>query len=656
MHQLKIIQEDPYLKNYERQLINRIEWYQNTKDYIEKHFGTLYNFANAHLTFSFNYDEKNKGWWFREWLPHAHQVFLIGDFNDWNRSSHPLKRGNFGVWEIFLPDVEYKDKLVAGSEVKIHVIADNGALDRIPAYIRETSEDENHNFNGVFSGFNTFKWTDENFRKQKIETPLIYEAHIGMATEKEEVGSYRDFADKILPRIKNLGYNTVQLMAIQEHPYYGSYGYQVSNFFAPSCRFGKPDDLRYLINKAHEMGLAVILDVIHSHSVKNRNEGLIEFDGTSLYFTGHHPEWDSAIFDYAKLEVKRFLASNLRYWMEEFHFDGFRFDGVTSMLYHHHGLMDFTEYHQYFEHVNNDAVIYLQLGNDLIHEINPNIISIAEDMSGMPGICRSVKDGGLGFDYRLAMGIPDFWYNLLENKSDEQWHMGDLYWRLTNRRLNEKNIAYAESHDQAMVGDKTLAFWLMDKEMYTAMEKSQENIIIDRGIALHKMIRLITATLGGEAYLNFMGNEFGHPEWIDFPREGNNWSYHYARRQWSLAENKNLKYEFLLNFDQKLIDFIKKTALLNQKDDYKILENNENKILVFSKGSHLFAFNFGTESFSDFAIPLKEKGNYKICLSTDDEPFGGFERIDKDLVYKTQKNNDLLIYLPSRTALVFEKK
>lgn len=653
-HQLKIIKNDPLLIHFENRIINRIEWYENTKGYIEKHFGSLNRFATAYKFFGFNYDKDKKGWWFREWLPNAHKVTLIGDFNQWDREATPLKRGNFGSWEIFLPDSEYAEKLLPGSKIKIHITADNGSLDRIPAYIKQTVQNEDHSFDGVFTGKSTFKWTDKNFVPTK-NSPLIYEAHIGMATEEERVGTYREFADNILPKIKDLGYNIVQLMAIQEHPYYGSFGYQVSNFYAPSSRFGSPDDLRYLVNKAHKLGLSVILDVVHSHAVKNRDEGLAELDGTEQYFNGWQPDWDSRTFDYAKIEVKRFLASNLKYWLKEFHFDGFRFDGVTSMLYNHFGHTSFDDYGKYFENTNNDAIIYLQLANDLIHQINPNVISICEDMSGMPGACRAIEDGGLGFDYRLAMGIPDFWFNTLEFKRDEDWHMGELYWELVRRRYGEKTIAYCESHDQALVGDKTLAFWLMDKEMYDFMSVDSQSVIIDRGIALHKMIRFVTAVLGGEGYMNFMGNEFGHPEWVDFPREGNNWSYFYSRRQWSLAEKDYLKYKYLKDFDKAMLDFLTKSNILNVHDDYKIYEDNQNGVLGFSKGGYVFLFNFGKESFVNFATTLLQDGDYQVVFSSDDEQFGGFDRVATSDKYSTQ-DRLLRIYLPSRTVLVLKKK
>ena len=392
-------------------------------------------------------------------------------------------------------------------------------------------------------------------RPAKPSALRIYEAHVGMSSPEPKVSSYAEFRDNVLPRIKMLGYNAVQLMAVQEHAYYGSFGYHVTNFFAVSSRCGTPDDLKSLIDRAHELGLYVLMDCVHSHASNNVLDGLNQFDGTeSHYFhegvRGYHWMWDSRLFDYSKKEVMRFLLSNLRWWTEEYQFDGFRFDGITSMMYTHHGLqMVFTgDYGEYFGlNTDVDAVVYLMLANAMLHGLYPDAITVAEDVSGMPTLCRPVEEGGIGFDYRLQMAMADKWIEYLGEMTDEEWNMGNLVHTLTNRRYGEAAIAYAESHDQALVGDKTIAFWLMDKDMYDFMALSGPSTPrVDRGMALHKMIRLLTMALGGEGYLNFMGNEFGHPEWIDFPRQdytspagkfipGNGSSYHLCRRRFDLV-------------------------------------------------------------------------------------------------------------------------
>ena len=664
--QLAIIQEDPWLAPYQQEVKERLENFQKALIEIEEAEGSLLNFATAHQYYGIHFDNKKNGWIYREWAPNAHQLFLIGDFNGWDRNSHPLERNQQNDWEIFLPFETYHPTFIHGSKIKVTIHGANGITDRIPAWIQKVIQDPiSHDFCGqLWFPENKFNWTDTQFIKTvNNQSPIIYECHIGMAQESEEVGSYRDFADKILPRIKQSGYNTIQLMAIMEHPYYGSFGYHVSNFFSPTSRFGTPEDLKYLVNQSHEMGIAVIMDIVHSHSVKNIAEGLNEFDGTDhQYFhlgkRGYHVGWDSKLFDYGKWEVKKFLLSNVRFWLEEYHFDGYRFDGVTSMLYLHHGNIDFDHYDKYFKlDVDTEAITYLQLANAVVHQFKQNAISIAEDVSGMPGLCRNAEEGGLGFDYRLAMGIPDYWIKILKEKSDEEWDINEIWSVLNNRRFGEKSIAYAESHDQALVGDKTLAFWLMDKEMYFHMKLEDQNPIIDRGMALHKLIRLITISLGGEGYLNFIGNEFGHPEWVDFPREGNNWSHQNAKRQWSLADNKELKYQCLGNWDKAMIECIDNSKLLDASKATQLQMDEENKVIIFEKNQLVFIFNFSpTNSIFNYQFTAPEKGTYRILLNSDKKSFGGFDRVDENIDYPTDQNQQVSIYLTNRTAMVLTKK
>lgn len=640
-----LVKIDPWLEPYSDAIRDRTERYEKRL----KEYGDLSEFATSHQSLGLH--REKKGWVFREWAPRAQALFLTGDFCNWSREAYPMKRSReLGIWEVRLPESALKD----GDLYKVHVVGANGAHDRIPSHASYLVQDKKtHAFSARVMDQPAYNW--ENSSPGKIEAPRIYEAHVGMATEEHRVGTYREFADDILPRIARLGYNVVQIMAIAEHPYYGSFGYHVANYFAPSSRCGTPDDLRYLIDKAHGLGLAVLMDIVHSHSVKNFAEGLAAFDGEEgLYFhEREHPQWDSRLFDYGRTEVCRFLLSNVVYWMTEFRFDGFRFDGVTSMLYHHHGNIAFDHYDKYFiDGVEWDAVTYLQLANHLIHQINPDALSIAEDMSGMPGLCRPIAEGGMGFDYRLAMGIPDHWIKLLKHTPDEEWNLDEIYHTLTNRRYGEKTIAYAESHDQALVGDKTLAFWLMDSAMYHHMSLEDTHAGIDRGMALHKILRLITLALGGEGYLTFMGNEFGHPEWVDFPREGNNWSYQYARRQWSLADNPKLKYGQLEAFDAAMMEVAK--GILESPGAQMLNLDQANQCFQFERGGLVFAVNLSpTISVADYGFPVPGDGDYRLILSSDNRAFGGHGRTDSTIDYPSDEGR-LKIYLPSRTVLVFQ--
>lgn len=663
---LKLISDDPWLEPNAKDVEDRYNRYLEKLNRINRDFGNLQDFADGYKYFGFNFDRKQNGWTYREWAPNAKGLYLVGDFNNWQQFAHPLKRNDFGIWEIFLDYKNYQDTFLHGSKIKVLVDSKMGLNYRIPAYITRVIQDEDtKNFSGQLWFPDPFDWNHDNFNAGKAGDLFIYEAHVGMAQEKEGVGTYLEFVENVLPRIVQGGYNAIQLMAIQEHPYYGSFGYHVSSFFAPSSRFGTPEELKNLIKKAHETGIAVILDVIHSHTVKNTVEGINRLDGSDgQYFhpgsRGEHPQWDSKIFDYGKTEVLRFLLSNLKYWMKEFHFDGFRFDGVGSMMYFHHGLETIDSRDKYFRQgVEWDAITYLQLANTLIHNIDPQSVSIAEDVTGMPGLTSPTGDGGLGFDYRLGMGIPDFWIKLLKEYRDEDWNLNEMWHVLNDRLPHVKTVAYCESHDQALVGDKTIAFRLMDKEMYWHMQIDDDNLIIDRGIALHKMIRLFTISLGGNAWMNFMGNEFGHPEWIDFPREGNNWSYKYCRRKWSLADNPKLKYQFLAAFDREMVRVTRENKILSSLFGNQLNMDETNKTIVFERNHLIFVFNFHpANSIPGYRFPVPKAGEYHLILNSDDRQFGGHGRIDDSTRFIAQSEGPtpfLSIYSTNRTAMVFKR-
>lgn len=665
--QLKLIQQDPWLEPYRSQIEFQQTYIRNKENQLTQDGKlSLSDFASGYMYYGLH---KEAGRWvFREWAPNATQIFLTGTFNNWEcRSDFELKPTGNGNWEVALP----LDAIHHEDYYKIKVIWNGGSGDRIPAYATRVVQDiQTYLFSAqVWDPAYPYMLPKKRF-KPKSNTLMIYECHIGMAQEEAKVGSYIEFRDLVLPRIASEGYNAIQIMAIQEHPYYGSFGYHVSNFFACSSRFGTPDELKSLIDRAHQLGIAVIMDIVHSHSVKNENEGLARLDGSDhqYFHTGskrEHPAWDSLCFDYGRDEVIHFLMSNCKYWLEEYQFDGFRFDGVTSMLYYNHGLgADFVTYADYYNtNVDKDAVTYLTLANKMIHEINRNAITIAEDMSGMPGIALPCEDGGMGFDYRLAMGIPDFWIKTIKELKDEDWKPSKLFWEVTNRRKNEKTISYVESHDQALVGDKTVIFRLIDADMYWGMSKfDAQKESVDRGLALHKMLRLITSSTINGGYLNFMGNEFGHPEWIDFPREGNNWSSEHARRQWSLMDDKNLKFHYLSDFDKAMLSVIASKGFV-RTEIKRLWDNDDDQILAFQRKDMLFVFNFNpVKSFSDYGI-LVPRGSYQIVLNTDDSQYGGFNRVDDSLtcfthldpLYRKNRKEWLKLYLPARTALVLRK-
>lgn len=667
----QLLEADPYLQPYKKDFQRRYTQFCHRLKVIEENEGGLDKFSRSYESFGVN-RQADGSLYCREWAPGAEAVFLTGDFNGWNPFSHPYKKMHFGKWELYIPPREDNVSPIShGSKLKVVIRDKNGQiLYRISPWATYVVKE---NKNVIYDWIH---WDPEQSYKHKHPHPKkpksvrIYESHVGIASPEGKIASYKNFTHNVLPRIKDLGYNCIQMMAIMEHAYYASFGYQVTSFFAASSRYGTPDELKELVDTAHSMGILVLLDVVHSHASKNSEDGLNLFDGTNSCFfhegsRGNHDLWDSRLFDYASWEVLRFLLSNLRWWIKEYGFDGFRFDGVTSMLYHNHGIgAGFSgDYSEYFGlHVDEDSLVYLMLANHMIHTFYPDCITIAEDVSGMPALCCPLAQGGSGFDYRLAMAVPDKWIQILKELKDEDWNIGDIVHTLTNRRYNEKCIAYAESHDQALVGDKTLAFWLMDAEMYSNMSVlSPLTHVIDRGIQLHKMLRLITHALGGEGYLNFMGNEFGHPEWLDFPRKGNDESYHYARRQFNLVDDQMLRYRCLYTFDRDMNKLEERCGWLAAPAAYVTAKHEEDKVIAFERSNLLFVFNFHPyKSYTEYRVATNLSGKYKIVLDSDETQYGGHQRLDHNTDFFTEPfpyNNrscSLLLYIPSRVAVVLQ--
>ncbi len=657
---LKLVEEDKLLKPFAGIIEKRHQQVLAMEREFTYRTTRLSDSCNSYLYYGLH--RTNEGWVFREWAPNATAIYLLGEFNDWRK--HPdyaLTKVGDGNWEIKLPLGALAHEML----YRLLVEWNGGSGERLPSHVRRVIQDEYTKIYSaqVWDPLNPYQMRHE--RPKRTDYPLIYEAHIGMSTEHRRVSTFTEFRLFVLPRIVDLGYNTIQLMAVQEHPYYGSFGYQVANFFAVSSRFGTPDELKALIDTAHSMGIRVIMDIVHSHAVNNEEEGLSRFDGSyDQYFypgdRGYHPLWGSRCFDYGKHEVLNFLLSNCKYWLEEFRFDGYRFDGITSMLYWDHGInKDFTEYSLYYDgNQDESAITYLALANRVIHQVDPEAITIAEDMSGMPGVASPIEDGGMGFDYRMNMGTPDYWIKLLKEKRDEEWHVGDLFYELTNKREEEHTISYAESHDQALVGDKTIFFRLVDKAIYSSMGVFDKNVIIDRGMSLHKMIRLVTIGTAADGYLNFMGNEWGHPEWIDFPREGNGWSYDHARRLWSLVDDENLRFRFLNMFDKAMIQMVNDTGVFHWRPE-PLVRDNERQVLIFTRGDYLFVFNFNPEkSFPDYVFDAPS-GKYTMVLNTDNKNFDGVGRIDEEVEHFTRYvspgRGQLSLYVPARTGFVLRR-
>uniref|UniRef100_T1JBA1 1,4-alpha-glucan branching enzyme n=1 Tax=Strigamia maritima TaxID=126957 RepID=T1JBA1_STRMM len=673
----KLFQLDPYLKPFEREIRRRYYIFKSLLNAITENEGGIGKFTRGYEKHGIHRTADNGISWL-EWAPNADGVFLRGDFNNWEKFTHPFTKLEFGKWQINLPpNHDGSCPIRHMSSVKIVMVSKDGKVeDRLSpwaTYVGRAPDSP--------PVMQHFFWNPPEtyyFKYPKPKKPKnlkIYEAHIGIASDDGKIATYKEFAQNVIPRIKRLGpicYNTIQVMAVMEHAYYASFGYQVTSFFAASSRYGTPNELKEMVDVAHSHGLYLLLDIVHSHACNNVLDGLNRFDGSeNCYFhaggRGQHSLWDSRLFNYTSWEVMRFLLSNLVWYLEEYRFDGFRFDGVSSMLYHTHGIgHGFSgDYNEYFSlNTDTESLTYLTLANYICQSLYPNYTSIAEDVSGMPGLCRPVSEGGYGFEYRLGMAIPDKWIELLKETKDEDWNIGNLVHTLSNRRYGEKTVAYTESHDQALVGDKTIAFWLMDKEMYDFMSiMTPMTSIIDRGLSLHKLIRLITHGLGGEAYLNFIGNEFGHPEWLDFPRLGNNESYHYARRQWRLVDDELLRYKFLSGFDAALNHTEERYGWLSAAPGYVSWKHEDDKVIVFERAGVVFVCNFHpNKSFTDYKIGIEEPGKYKIVLDTDAAEFGGHERLNHDTEFFTfphgyaGRRNHTCVYIPNRMGFVLAKE
>lgn len=680
--ELALYSVDPQLNEHRDHIEYRWGQYQAVRDNIIKAHGSLEEFARGFDNLGFT--RKAGKTIYREWAPGAKAAALIGDFNSWEPAW--MERDEWGVWSVEIPDgPDGSPAIPHNSRVKIRLQSwQDWWVDRVPAWIQYATIPQGEmgaKYNGVYwdpPRGERHVW--RNRRPARPSSLRIYEAHVGMSGEDEAISTYAQFRDDVLPRIKAQGYTAIQLMAIQEHAYYASFGYHVTNPFAVSSRSGTPEDLKSLIDAAHGMGIVVLLDVVHSHISSNADDGLAGFDlgqpQDQSYFrqgeAGYHAAWDSRVLNYGHWEVQRYLLSNLRYWLDEFQFDGFRFDGVTSMLYHHHGInTGFSgAYHEYFgPQADVEAAVYLMMANEMVHKLHPDAITIAEDVSGMPGLGRPVAEGGLGFDYRLNMAIPDTWIRLLKHVRDENWDMMDLVNALCNRRYTEKTVAYAESHDQALVGDKTIAMWLFDAEMYTNMSTLNEiTPVVDRGMCLHKMIRMVTMCLGGESWLNFMGNEFGHPEWLDFPRDGNEWSHKHCRRQWSLVDTDHMRYCQLNAWDKAMMELDDKYGFVSSDRQWVTHIDNERKVLVAERGPLVFVFNWHPhDDYEGMKVAAPEPGKYVVVMDSDAWHFGGKGRVAWDSEHFTTpateeeggKFNDrdqyFQVMCPSRTVVAYAK-
>lgn len=661
--------QDAELSPYVDILLRRRDRFTAETARLRAEHGSLRDYADLHLTLGMHKIMDENGlpcWRLREWMPAATSLWLTTDrlkFQRWARYAFRRVSAD-GLWELVVP----AEELPHGAYMELRVLPDaEGSPDgrpqrRVPAFARWVEQDAE-----VLEQWCARVWDPpepyvfrHDDRPRSLEFPRIYEAHVGIAqpylgrTERS-VGSYAAFARHILPRIRDGGYTAVQLMAVAEHPLYKSFGYQVSSYFAPSSRFGLPDDFKALVDEAHRLGLAVILDITHSHAAPNTEQGLARYDTGPYLFADKDNQWGTVSFDYGKEMTRRFLLSNCRYWMEEYHVDGFRFDAVGNMIYLDHGFGDdFSHVGRCFytaagsNRVDQDGVLYLELANTLVHELRPQSLTIAEEFSGMPGMTSPPSEGGLGFDHRFAMGIPDFWGKFIK----EGRSVGMLWYEMTNRRRYERTISYVACHDQCINGKDAMIWRLIGDEMYTQMSCLRDSWNTSRGLALYKLMRLVTLATAAHGYLSFMGDEFGHPEWIDGEA--------YAHRQWHLAERDDLRYADLAAFDRDCLREIVGRHLEQFRTQVRLRHLDEDsRTLAFERDRLLFVFNFH-ELHSQPALELwVTPGKYVEMLSSDEPRYSGHGNMvlaDPPVEHFSDPHSGsteqrIGVYLPPLTAL-----
>ncbi|KAK7287576.1 hypothetical protein RIF29_00857 [Crotalaria pallida] len=563
---------------------------------------------------------------------------------------------------------KYIPAIPHGSKYRVYFNTPNGPLERVPAwatYVQPAVDGtQAYAIHWEPPPEHVYKW--KNTSPKVPKSLRIYEAHVGISGSEPKISSFNEFTDKVLPHIMETGYNAIQLIGVVEHKDYFTVGYRVTNFYAVSSRYGTPDDFKRLVDEAHGLGLLVFLEIVHSYAAADENVGLSMFDGSNdCYFhsgkRGQHKFWGTRMFKYGDPDVLHFLLSNLNWWIVEYQVDGFQFHSLSSMIYTHNGFASFTgDLEEYCnQYVDKDALLYLILANEILHALYPNIITIAEDATFYPGLCEPTSQGGLGFDYYVNLSVSEMWSTFLESVPDNEWSMTKIVNTLvSDRAYADKMLMYAENHNQSISGRRSFAEILFG-EIDEHSHHYKESLV--RGSSLHKMIRLITLTIGGRAYLNFMGNEFGHPKRVEFPTSSNNFSYSLANRQWDLLAKEGLNRD-LFSFDKDMMKLDENARVLSRRFPYLHHVNDSSMVISYIRGPLLFIFNFHpTDSYDNYSIGVEEAGEYQVILNTDEIKYGGQGCLKEDQYFQKTVSkrvdglrNSLEVPLPSRTAQVYK--
>ena len=595
---------------------------------------------------------KKEGVFFAVWAPNAKEVYVIGEFNDWSESASPMERlGEGGIYAAFVEDVKegqmYKYLLVLSDGRRLYKADPYGNYAEMRPGTASRVFDLNH-----------FKWTDKKWmtereKKDMNKEPMsIYECHIGSWMKhpdgtEDGFYNYREFADRIVEYLQEMPYTHIELMGIAEFPFDGSWGYQVTGYYAPTSRYGTPDDFRYLIDLLHKNDIGVILDWVPAHFPRDAH-GLSEFDGTCLYEhpdkrLGEHPDWGTKIFNYSKNEVRNFLIANALFWIREFHIDGLRVDAVASMLYLDYGKQAGQWVpNKYGGHENLDAIEFFKHLNSVIHGAHPGVMTIAEESTAWPKVTAEPEDGGLGFSFKWNMG---WMHDYCEYMKLDPYFRKDNHYRLTFAMSynSAENYILPLSHDEVV-------------HLKCSMVNKMPGYEIDKYANLRNLYTFMFGHEGKK--LLFMGQEFGQErEWSE------------ARElDWFLLKepfNKGMK-----DYMSALLNIYKKSPCLYEIDndwlgfEWMNADDTERSIYSFvrrtkdGKQHMLFVINMTAVAYPKYKLSVDMNTQYKLLLNSDDKKFGGNgNKMPKTIKAKKglcdNRDQYIAFPLPPLTAVIY---
>ncbi len=549
---------------------------------------------------------------FAVWAPNATVVSVMGDFNGWDRTRHPMRKRDGGIWEIFLP------WLGVGSVYKYSIVSTSGEIleksDPYGFYAEQTPKTASIVWPLSGHHWHDQGWMDHRSSRNWIHEPMsVYEVHLGswLKSEGDYWLTYRELADRLVGYVKKLGYTHIELMPIMEHPFSGSWGYQVSGYFAPTSRFGTPDDFRFFIDACHQAGIGVLLDWVPGHFPKDEH-ALGHFDGTALYEhadprKGEHKDWGTLIFNYGRNEVKTFLLSNALYWLKEFHIDGLRVDAVASMLY-----LDYSREqgdwvpNQHGGRENLEAIDFLKRFNELVHQV-PGAITVAEESTSWPGVSRPTYLNGLGFTMKWNMGwMHDMFEYFSTDSLYRKYHQKNITFSLLYAFT--ENFLLPISHDEVVYGKGSL-IGKMPGDEWQKFANARAFLTYMYGHPGKKLL--------------FMGSEFGQTSEWNHDKDLDWWLLQYPlhHRMQTMVSELNALYR-------------REPSLYEVDDDHRGFEwidfrDVEKSVIVFTRYARnredflVFCCNFTPMERVAYQVGLPKAGRYREVFNTDAEMFGG---------------------------------